>query len=158
MPGAPGICLGTAVVIHPTAILESVPDRVADDVTVELMVFDRAINTVRDDILDIRKQLAQSPAAGRTRAVRCVPAHARRRRASPVTCASASRHGQWAQGALRQVIMEHVRSFERMEDPYLRERGADVKELGQRVLAYMQDLRQKKAALSGRTPFWSAKK
>ena len=60
VPGAPGICLGTAVVIHPTAILESVPDREADDVTVELMVFDRAITTVRDDILDIRKQLAQS--------------------------------------------------------------------------------------------------
>ena len=54
------------------------------------------------------------------------------------------RNGQWAQGALRQVIMEHVRTFERMEDSYLSERGADVKELGQRVLAYMQDLRQKK--------------
>jgi phosphotransferase system enzyme I (PtsP) len=54
------------------------------------------------------------------------------------------RRGQWAQGALRQVIMEHVRNFERMEDSYLSERGADVKELGQRVLAYLQDIRQKK--------------
>ncbi len=40
--------------------------------------------------------------------------------------------------------MEHVRNFDSMEDSYLSERGADVKELGQRVLAYMQDLRQKK--------------
>jgi phosphotransferase system enzyme I (PtsP) len=40
--------------------------------------------------------------------------------------------------------MEHVRTFERMEDSYLSERGADVKELGQRVLAYLQDIRQKK--------------
>ncbi|MCZ6856137.1 MAG: phosphoenolpyruvate--protein phosphotransferase, partial [Gammaproteobacteria bacterium] len=54
------------------------------------------------------------------------------------------RGGQWAQGALKQVIREHVRRFEAMEDSYLRERGADVKDLGLRVLAYLQDIRAKK--------------
>lgn len=143
VPGAPGICLGTAVVIHPTAILESVPDREADDVTVELMVFDRAITTVREDILDIRKQLAQSLPPEEL-ALFDAYLHMLDDSAIAGEVREVIRNGQWAQGALRQVIMEHVRSFERMEDSYLSERGADVKELGQRVLAYMQDLRQKK--------------
>ena len=52
--------------------------------------------------------------------------------------------GQWAQGALKKVIREHVSRFELMEDPYLRERGADVKDLGLRVLANLQDIRDKK--------------
>jgi phosphotransferase system enzyme I (PtsP) len=48
------------------------------------------------------------------------------------------RSGQWAQGALSQVMIEHIRHFERMEHSYLKERAVDVKDLGTRVLAYLQ--------------------
>jgi len=50
--------------------------------------------------------------------------------------------GQWAQGALRQVIGEHINRFELMDDAYLRERASDVKDLGRRLLAYLQQARQ----------------
>ncbi len=50
--------------------------------------------------------------------------------------------GQWAQGALRQVVMEHVQRFELMDDAYLRERAADVRDLGRRLLAYLQQAHQ----------------
>jgi phosphotransferase system enzyme I (PtsP) len=46
--------------------------------------------------------------------------------------------GQWAQGALAQVMIEHIRHFEAMEHSYLRERAVDVKDLGERVLGYLQ--------------------
>ncbi len=143
VPGAPGICVGTAVVIHPKAILESVPDRDAEDVTVELMLFDRAITEVRDDIQSIRRQLAQTLPPEEL-ALFDAYLHMLDDAAFAGDVRNRIRNGQWAQGALRQVIMEHVRAFDSMEDSYLSERGADVKELGQRVLAYMQDLRQKK--------------
>ncbi len=35
--------------------------------------------------------------------------------------------GQWAQGALRQVVTDHVNRFELMDDAYLRERASDVR-------------------------------
>lgn len=38
--------------------------------------------------------------------------------------------GQWAQGALRQVVGEHVNRFELMDDDYLRERASDVRTWG----------------------------
>ena len=47
--------------------------------------------------------------------------------------------GQWAQGALRDVVTAHVTRFELMDDPYLRERASDVKDLGRRILAYLQE-------------------
>ena len=50
--------------------------------------------------------------------------------------------GQWAQGALRSVVNEHVKRFELMDDAYLRERASDVKDLGRRLLAYLQEERQ----------------
>ena len=52
------------------------------------------------------------------------------------------RTGQWAQGALRQVVTEHVRRFEMMDDAYLRERASDVKDIGRRLLSYLQEARQ----------------
>ncbi len=141
--GAPGICIGTAVVIHPVANLDKVPDRETDDVMVELMVFDRAITAVRDDIKEIGEKLAQSLPREEL-ALFDAYLHMLDDSAIAGDVRARIRHGQWAQGALRQVILEHVRTFDSMEDSYLSERGADVKELGQRVLAYLQDIRQKK--------------
>ncbi|HLB58313.1 MAG TPA: phosphoenolpyruvate--protein phosphotransferase, partial [Gammaproteobacteria bacterium] len=50
----------------------------------------------------------------------------------------AIRSGNWAQGALRQVIQTHVHHLENLENEYLRERAVDIKDLGHRVLAYLQ--------------------
>src|SRR5206468_3477982 len=47
--------------------------------------------------------------------------------------------GQWAQGALRKVINNHIQQFEAMEDDYLRERAADIRDLGRRVLMHLQE-------------------
>jgi len=52
--------------------------------------------------------------------------------------ASRIKAGEWAQGALSQVMIEHIQHFERMEQSYLRERAVDVKDLGTRVLSYLQ--------------------
>ena len=49
------------------------------------------------------------------------------------------REGNWAPGALRQTIQEHEKVFHEMEDSYLRERADDVRDLGRRILKYLQD-------------------
>ena len=143
VPGAPGISLGTAVVMHPTASLEAVPERIAEDVRTELMVLDRAVNAVRDDIRRISEQFSQSLPPEEL-ALFDAYLHMLDDNALAGDVRDRINRGQWAQGALKQVIREHVRRFEAMEDPYLRERGADVRDLGMRVLAYLQDIRTRK--------------
>src|SRR5690606_18341170 len=48
------------------------------------------------------------------------------------------RGGLSAPYAWSEVILEHVKTFSSMSDPYLRERASDVRDLGSRVLAYLQ--------------------
>lgn len=144
VPGAPGVAIGTAVLMFPPANLDAVPDREAEDLSVELALFERAIGAVRTDIAALGDKLADSLDVQERMLFdaylamlddRALGGEVRRRIAS----------GQWSQGALRQVIAEHVSHFELMEDSYLSERAADVKELGQRVLAYLQeDVRPRK--------------
>ncbi len=49
------------------------------------------------------------------------------------------RAGNWAQGAVRRVIDKHITLFAQMEDDYLRERVSDLKDLGRRILASLQE-------------------
>ncbi len=46
------------------------------------------------------------------------------------------RDGNWAQGAVRIVIDNHIALFAQMEDDYLRERVADLKDLGHRDFGF----------------------
>jgi len=143
LPGSPGVSLGRAVVIQPLANLDAVPDREADDVTSELLLFDRAIEDVRVDIRRIGQALPAT-IPPEERALFDAYLHMLDDAALGDDVRARIRRGNWAQGALRRVIVEHVGRFEQMEDSYLRERGADVRELGQRVLAYLQDIGRKK--------------
>jgi phosphotransferase system enzyme I (PtsP) len=141
--GAPGICRGTAVVVNPVASLDAVSERQTDDISTELQVLDRAVESVRQDIVRISEQFADSLPAEEL-ALFDVYLHMLDDNALPGDIRERIRRGHWAQSALKHVIVEHVRRFEEMEDSYLRERGADVKDLGLRVLAYLQDIRAKK--------------
>jgi phosphotransferase system enzyme I (PtsP) len=138
VPGAPGVALGTGVVMFPPANLDAVPDREAEDVTVELLLFERAIGAVRRDIVAVGEKLS-GRLDPQERALFDAYLHMLDDRALGGEVTRLIRKGQWAQGALKHVIDEHVAHFELMEDSYLRERAADVKELGQRVLAYLQE-------------------
>ena len=148
--GAPGVAIGTGVVMFPPANLDAVPDRETEDVSTELQLFEKALSNVRGDIEALGEKLAGS-LDPQERALFDAYLHMLddvalggeiRRRIST---------GQWAQGALRQVIAEHVSHFELMEDSYLRERAADVKELGQRVLAYLQEVVRPRSHFPDRT-------
>jgi phosphotransferase system, enzyme I, PtsP len=143
VPGAPGIAIGTAVVMHPAADLDVVPERETDNVVVELLLLDRALNAVRADITNIIEQFSES-LPKQELALFDAYLHMLDENALAGDIRAEVQLGQWAQGALKKVIREHVGRFELMEDPYLRERGADVKDLGLRVLAYLQDIREKK--------------
>lgn len=141
--GAPGIGIGTGVVMHPGADLDAVPSRPAEDITVELMLLDRAIEAVRNDIRSLIQSL-QTSLPQEELALFEAYLHMLDDSALAGDMREVVRRGEWAQGALRKVIRQHVSRFEVMDDEYLRERGTDVKDLGIRVLAYLQRIREKK--------------
>ncbi len=137
-PGAPGVAIGRAVLIHPFAAIESVPDRHITDVEAELEHFREALERVRSDVHEMLARMHHSPAG---------QAQAGLFDAYLMMLDSDSlvegielriRSGVWAPAALREVVLEHVKAFDAMEDPYLRERAQDVRDLARRVLEQLE--------------------
>ncbi|PTU73182.1 phosphoenolpyruvate--protein phosphotransferase [Pseudomonas mangrovi] len=141
VPGAPGAAIGKAVVVLPPADLEVVPDKQVDNVEAELALFNDALEAVRQDIRALSAKLA-TQLRPEERALFDVYLMMLDDAALGTEVQLVIRTGQWAQGALRQVVNEHIKRFELMDDAYLRERASDVKDLGRRLLAYLQHARQ----------------
>ncbi len=135
--GAPGIAIGEAVVVAPPADLYSVPKRRCKNVEDELEFFHECLEAVREDIKALGRKLS-SRLAPEEQALFDVYLGMLDDSALALEVDERIRKGEWAQGALSAVILNHVRTFEMMEDAYLKERSTDVKDLGRRVLAYLQ--------------------
>ena len=137
--GAPGIAIGHAVVILPPADLKSVPDKQIQDIDAEIALFRRAKDSVRDDMQQLSSKLS-TQLRPEELALFDVYLMMLDDAALGNEVTNIIRTGQWAQGALREVVSSHVTRFELMDDPYLRERAADVKDIGRRILAYLQEV------------------
>jgi phosphotransferase system enzyme I (PtsP) len=135
---SPGIAIGPVVVLSPTADLYDVPDRSCKNVDEEILRFNGAIAGARAQIKKVGETLADlSP---QEQALFDVYIHMLDDDAlGNEVIGRIQNNNQWAQGALRDVILEYVAHFDRMDDAYLRERATDIKDLGARVLAHLQD-------------------
>lgn len=118
-----------------------VPDRSVDDIAAELELFDKALGWVREDMQELSEKLA-TQLRKEERALFDVYLMMLEDAALGNEVRKIIRTGQWAQGALRQVVLDHVKRFELMDDAYLRERASDVRDLGRRLLAYLQEERK----------------
>ena len=136
--GASGVAIGQVVVVFPRADLSLVPSREAEDVDQEVQVFREALGAVRQDIHTMMESV-EHELRPEERELFDVYLRMLDDNAWGKEVISLIRQGEWAQGALAEVGQEHVRTFEQMKDPYLRERAADVRDLCSRVLFQLQD-------------------
>lgn len=142
--GAAGVTLGRAVVLYPPADLDQVPDRAVEDIDEELALLAQALEAVRADVraLDARMAGTLMP---EERALFDVYLRMLDENALGGEIAERIEAGNWAQGALREVIDAHMQNFAMMDDPYLRERMSDVRDLGLRLLAQLQQRESEEA-------------
>ena len=129
--------MGTAVVISPPADLKAVPRRRCIDPDAEVTFFHQSLVAVREEVAGLGEKLADR-LAPEEQALFAVYLSMLEDNALASEVDERIKQGEWAQGAWSAVIRKHVRTFERMDDPYLQERAADVKDLGRRVLSHLQ--------------------
>ena len=103
------------IVIFPKANLYQVPIRQARDLNKEIEVFNDALNKVRQDMRDIHERLA-GKVAEEERQLFDVYLHMLDDDALGKEVLERIQVGHWAQGALAEVALEHIRSFEMMPD------------------------------------------
>ncbi len=137
IPGAPGIGIGQGVTIFASEDLEGIPDRDPEDIEAELALLEEALTAARDDMRALSERLIPIlPAEERS----LFDAYQRILDGDNLGAeiSAAIRQGNWAQGALRTVIQAHMERFTALENEYLRERAVDIRDLGYRVLTYLQ--------------------
>lgn len=135
--GAHGIAMGTAVVIYPLADLDAVPDRDADSIDAEIQAFSSALHNARHELHDIQER-AKELLSPTEHAIFEAYIHILDSPSLRQEVEQHIRHGLWAQAALKRVIQRHVMQLESLEDPYLRERATDFRDLGRRILSQLQ--------------------
>ena len=145
-----GIGIGTAAWVSPHADLQTVPSRQAANRRVELKAFREALASVRTDIQQVAENL-EDELGPEDRALFGVYLNILDDSTLGGEVAALIKAGEWAQGALSQVMLRHIRHFERMEHSYLRERAVDVRDLGTRVLGYLQDANRQQVDDPGAT-------
>ena len=148
--GAPGIAIGEAVVIAPEADLRSVSFKPCEDVDAEIAFFQRCLMAVREDIKSLGAQLKER-LNREERALSDAYLAMLDDASLGGEVTERIRKGANASFAWSEVILEHEQTFNSMNDPYLRERATDLRDLGRRVLAYLQESNRKKRVFPDRT-------
>jgi phosphotransferase system, enzyme I, PtsP len=137
IPGAPGVGIGTGVVIFKLLNLDAIPDREPEDIEAEIQLLESALFSAREDFRVLGERLFPLlPEA--EHALFDVYQRILDNSNLGAEVIAEIRKGNWAQGALRDVIQVHVERMTNLENEYLRERASDIRELGHRVLAYLQ--------------------
>jgi len=135
---ASGVGMGQIIVAYPLANFDSIPDKRIEDIDTEITTFETALNAVINDISTLHEQLAENlPADERS----LFTAYLQMLDSNSLKNAIVKyiRQGLWAQAALREGIDEQVNAFSAMNDDYLKERAEDIRDLGVRILAYLQE-------------------
>ncbi|HSW69711.1 MAG TPA: phosphoenolpyruvate--protein phosphotransferase [Gammaproteobacteria bacterium] len=137
IPSAPGVGIGTGVVVFSMLDLDAVPDREPDDIEKEIRLLEVSLAAGREDFRILSERLYPNLPL-EERALFEVYQRMLDTTDLGAEIVHAIRRGNWAQGALREVIQSHVARLQNLENEYLRERAVDIKDLGHRVLAYLQ--------------------
>jgi len=141
LSGAPGVAMGEAVVLYSPAALERVPDRKIVEIDTEIERFQQACVAVQEEVA-LLAGLMQDKLPAEELALFDAYKMMLKSEDTWQPVIAGIRKGNWAPGALRDAIGEYSRRFAEIEDPYLRERASDVRDLGKRILMQLQDKKQ----------------
>jgi len=131
--GARGIALGTAVTLRAAGGLRKTPDREVEEPEAERASFKAAVAAELAELAAMREAMAGILSATDLALFDAYTLILRSNSLVGDVCAGID-GGNWAPGALREVVFRHARTFENMADPYLRGRAADILDLGERLL------------------------
>ncbi|MBT5331200.1 MAG: phosphoenolpyruvate--protein phosphotransferase [Porticoccaceae bacterium] len=138
LPGSPGIALGSVVVISPVADLYATSAVESRGEKTEMEEFNEAVLRARLHIKNLERSLS-SHISDQERLLFTAYVQMLDDQNLGREVKQRIKEGASAQSAWSEVILAHCKHFEAMEDPYFRERAVDIRDLGRRVLSYMQE-------------------
>ncbi|EGN74749.1 phosphoenolpyruvate-protein phosphotransferase [Idiomarina sp. A28L] len=138
LPGAPGVAIGEAFIGKPAATLSSVVPRRTEFPWREIHKFRKAVLQTRMELRTLADQVAEHVAED-TLAIFDVYQSLLDASSLGDAVENKIKDGWMAQTAVKMAVEDFVSKFEDLDDSYLRERAVDVRDLGQRILSFLQD-------------------
>ncbi len=132
-PASSGVVIGPAKVVFPSLDITTIPKRKTDDIQAELKALGKAVKRTH---LQLEKMSSRMKGLVSDQERSLFDAY------QQILGSAGIEHeveqqiklGYWAPYALKLVILQHLKAFKSMEDPYLRERADDIEDLANRVL------------------------
>jgi phosphotransferase system, enzyme I, PtsP len=142
LPGAPGIAIGEGFVLEPSSDFDAISLKKVDDPEKELSRFYRAVKITKAEFNRLAERMAGHLPAD---ALAIFDVYHQLLDAASLgnEIEKQIQEGWCAKSALKRVVEKFARQFDDMDDPYLRERGTDIRDLGQRVLNHLLDTEQR---------------
>jgi len=131
IPSVPGVGIGQAQIVYPSANLEAVPKKYIEDIDAEIATFRQALLSARQDVIKLKERL-ETTLPAQELALFDVYTKMLEQSSLGEEIIAQIKKGKWAQYALKKVIKKYIRSFNNLEDEYLRERASDFRDLGHR--------------------------
>ena len=141
LAASPGVAIGRAHIVAPLANLATVPYACCMDVDAELELFHQALGNAREEIREVGERL-KDDLNREERALFDAYIAMLDDSSLAVEVSARIRQQLSASRAWAEVMLEHVRRFEAMSDSYFRDRAADVRDLGARVLMHLRQQQQ----------------
>jgi phosphotransferase system, enzyme I, PtsP len=138
---ASGVAIGEAVSVAPQADFSMVFERASEDIPGDIEKFEKALDAVRKDIRAMDAELAESLSEDE-RALFGAYLKILESKSFIQGVIERVEAGQWVQSALKNAVSKNAKVFEEMSDEYLKERATDIRDIGRRILAYLQSLDQ----------------
>jgi len=135
--GAQGVSIGTAWAVYPPADLSAVADRRTSDAEGDKREFHRALAAADQEMAELGTSLGDRIEENDQDLFHAY-LHMLRDKGFQRRVEARIDDGAWVQTAVRDVVREYISAFENMDDPYLRERAADMRDLGRRLIAHLQ--------------------
>ncbi|GAB2874545.1 phosphoenolpyruvate--protein phosphotransferase [Microbulbifer echini] len=147
---SPGIAIGRAHIVTPRANLATVPYSLCLDIEAELVLFRQALTSAREEIREVGERL-KCELNREERALFDAYISMLDDNSLAVEVCDRIEQQLSAPRAWAEVMLEHVRRFEAMSDSYFRDRAADVRDLGARVLTHLHQQQQSERDYSENT-------
>ena len=151
MGSVPGVAIGTAIVVYPSADIDAVPRQIIEDIEEEISLFYEALQNARDNMHRLGRRLKGSVGDDEHALFDVYLRMMDNDNLGAEVVHEIRQEHLSAQAALATVIKKHVLQFENMKDDYLRERASDFRDIGRRVLAELQSFQQDEVDYPRRT-------
>lgn len=135
VPGAPGAGVGRAYILM-TSDLLSVADRNVEDTQYELSVWKDALRRTVEELESEGKRIGKSDNIELAEIVEAYVMIVNSSEFQKKVEANIAK-GMWAQGALKNVIYEIANKFLSLDDPYMRSRGEDFVNIGNKLYSHL---------------------